>query len=229
MNTESGDVKRSGGTEGSPGSRHAGGLSLSRLSGTLADRFGEPETATPDEGRKNASVAVVLRPPDRGDIGDSPLGNSDVLVIRRASSRRDPWSGQMALPGGRLDPADAGLVEAAVRETMEETGVDLVADGTLLGRIEPMRPLGVRIPAISIWPFVFQVRSGTAARVASAEVASVYWFPVKALLDPAKRGTYPWTYGGVVRQFPCIRLEGRVIWGLTYRILTRLFEVVGVD
>ena len=200
-------------------------MRLSRLPPVLAGRFGEPGTTLPDSGRKNAAVAVVLRPPGRGDVTDARLGNCDALVIERARSRRDPWSGQMALPGGRLDPADAGLVGAAIRETMEETGVDLVAAGTLLGRIEAMRPLGVRIPTISIWPFVFQVDSGTLARVASREVASVHWFPVEALLDPANRGTYAWTYGGVVRQFPCIRLEGRVIWGLTYRILTRLFEV----
>ena len=203
-------------------------MRLTRLPAALADRFGEPETASPDRGRKNAAVAVVLRPPGRGDVTDARLGNCDALVIERARSRRDPWSGQMALPGGRLDRADAGLVGAAVRETMEETGVDLIAAGTLLGRIEAMRPLGVRIPAISIWPFVFQVDAGAVARVASREVASVHWFPVEALLDPDNRGTHPWTYGGVVRQFPCIRLEGRVIWGLTYRILTRLFEVASL-
>ncbi len=216
------------GAAGSPGSRQAGGLRLSRLPATLADRFGGPQTASPDAGRKNAAVAAVLRPRSRGEATDPPLGDCDLLVIRRASSRRDPWSGQMALPGGRLDPEDAGLAGAAVRETMEETGVDLAAGGKLLGRIEAMRPLGVRIPTISIWPFVFQVDAAAVARVASPEVASVYWFPVEALLDPANRGTYPWTYGGVVRQFPCIRLEGRVIWGLTYRILTRLFEVAAV-
>lgn len=221
-------MKPGGGAEGSPGSGPAGGLRLSRLPATLADRFGEPQTAFPDTGRKNAAVAGVLRPPRWDETTDPRLGDCDLLVIQRASSRRDPWSGQMALPGGRLDPADAGLVGAAVRETMEETGVDLVAGGRLLGRIEAMRPLGVRIPTISIWPFVFQVDSEAVARVASPEVASVHWFPVTALLDSANRGTYPWTHGGVVRQFPCIRLEGRVIWGLTYRILTRLFEVAAV-
>ena len=201
-------------------------MRLSGLPPVLAGRFGEPESASPDPGRKNAAVAVVLRPPARGEVADAPLGSCDALVIQRAQSRRDPWSGQMALPGGRLDPADAGLVDAAVRETMEETGVDLIANGALLGRIEAMRPLGVRIPTISIWPFAFRVDAGTAARVASAEVASVHWFPVDALRDSANRGTYSWTYGGAVRPFPCIRLGGRVIWGLTYRILTRLFEVV---
>lgn len=213
-------------------------MRISRLPLVLAEQCGEPESAFPDSRRKNAAVAVVLRPsPRAAELGggtgtgrgnDAPLGSCDVLVIERARSRRDPWSGQMALPGGRLDPADSGLIAAAVRETKEETGVNLSAGGGLLGRTEAMRPLGVRIPAISIWPFVFEVDPGTVARVASAEVASVHWFPVEALLDPANRGTYAWTYSGVVRPFPCIRLEGRVIWGLTYRILTRLFEVVAL-
>ncbi len=216
------------GAADAPSGGSADELRLSRFPELLADRFGRPESALPDAGRKNAAVAVVLRPGGRESGWDPRLARSEVLVIRRARSERDPWSGQMALPGGRLDPADAGLVDAAVRETMEEAGVDLLAGGELLGRIEAMRPLGVRIPVISIWPFVFRVDSGTRARVASREVASVHWFPVVALLNPANRGSYAWTYGDCVRRFPCIRLGERVIWGLTYRILTRLFEVAGI-
>lgn len=196
---------------------------LSRLPSALADRFGQSE-ATPDPERKNAAVAVVLRPPR--DAGDVRVRGCDLLVIRRADSRRDPWSGQMALPGGRLDRADPGLLAAAVREAREETGIDLAGMGTFVGRIEPMRPQGIRVPAISIWPFVFQVEAGAAARVTSHEVASVHWYPVEALLDRANRGTYQWRYGSLVRSFPCIRIDGRVIWGLTYRILTQLFELI---
>ena len=219
-------ARRGGGSGGSPGSPAVGDVRLSRLPASLSHRFGAVESASPDPGRGNAAVAVVVRPAGPGDQRDPPLGSCDLLVIERATSARDPWSGQMALPGGRLDPADPGLVGTAIRETMEETGVDLEARGTLLGRTGAMRPLGVRLPTISIWPFVFRVDPETPARVASHEVASVHWFPVEALRDPAHRGTYTWTHAGAVRPFPCIRLEGRVIWGLTYRILTDLFEVV---
>lgn len=230
--------------------RFAADLRLSGLAATLSDRFGRMETARPDPGRRNAAVALVLRPPGGGsaravtragggagevapadaaeatEAADALVRKCDLLVIRRADSRRDPWSGQMALPGGRLDRADAGLLAAAVREAREETGVDLAAGGTPLGRIDAMRPQGIRVPAISIWPFVFQVGADTVARVTSREVASVHWFGVEALLDHANRGTYQWKYGGYVRHFPCIRLEGRVIWGLTYRIVTRVLEMV---
>jgi len=200
------------------------GAPLSRLPRTLAGRFGGIESAQPDRARKNAAVAVVLRPPQ--GMADPAALQCDFLAIRRAESARDPWSGQMALPGGRLDRADAGLAATAIRETGEETGVDLTAPEALLGRIEALRPVAVRIPPLTIWPFVFQVDAGTDARVASHEVATVHWFPLRAMQAPANRGTHTWSYGGVVRRFPCVRIDGQVVWGLTYRVLTRFLQVV---
>ena len=197
---------------------------LSRLPGALNGQFGAIASAQPDRRRKNAAVAVVLRPPP-GDP-DPPVARCDFLAIRRAESARDPWSGQMALPGGRLDDTDAGLAAAAIRETREETAVELAAQQALLGRIEALRPVAVRIPPITIWPFVFRVNAGTGARVASHEVASVHWFPVRAMEDEANRGTYTWRYGGVVRHFPSVHVEGQVIWGLTYRVLMRFLRVI---
>ena len=64
-----------------------------------------------------AAVALVLR--------QAPA--LELLLIKRSSSEDDPWSGQMALPGGRRDPADAGLQHTAIRETHEEVGLDLRA------------------------------------------------------------------------------------------------------
>lgn len=197
---------------------------LSQLGRVLNGRFGGIEAAQPDPARKNAAVAVVLRPPQ--GIADATALQCDFLAIRRAESARDPWSGQMALPGGRLDRADAGLSGAAIRETGEETGVDLTPPRALLGRCEALRPVAVRIPPLTIWPFVFRVDAGTGARVASHEVAAVHWFPLRAMEDPANRGTHAWRYGGVVRHFPCVRIDGQVVWGLTYRVLTRFLEVV---
>ena len=197
---------------------------LSVLSGALADRFGPPESALPDDNRRNAAVALVLRGPP--GVGDPPVRDCEVLVIRRSDSPRDPWSGQMALPGGSMDAADDGLLATAVRETREETGLCLDSHGDFLGRVETTRPIGVRLPAITIWPFVFRSAPDAAARVASPEVASVHWLRVADLADVANRGSYRWTGGGLVRSFPSIELEGRVIWGLTYRILTGFLEAV---
>lgn len=199
-------------------------VGISRLAPVLAGRFGGIESAQPDPARKNAAVALVLRPPE--GIADAAAVQCDFLAIRRAESGRDPWSGQMALPGGRLDREDAGLSAAAVRETGEETGVDLTESTALLGRGEALRPVAVRIPPLTIWPFVFRVDAGTDARVASHEVAAVHWFPLRAMEDPANQGTHTWRYGGIVRHFPCVRIDGQVVWGLTYRVLTRFLKVV---
>ena len=200
-------------------------MRLSQLPDALAGRFGPTDSALPDRHRKNAAVALVLRPP--AGARDPGVDRCEVLAIRRADSSRDPWSGQMALPGGSLDESDPGLMAAAVREAREETGLRLDVDGRPLGRIEPMRPLGVRLPVITIWPFVFRTDPTAKARIASPEVASVHWFPVRALDDRSNRSSYAYRDPGLgVRQFPCIRLEGQVIWGLTYRILAQFLEVL---
>ena len=199
-------------------------MRLSALPPALSATFGPVESAVPDPDRGNAAVALVLRPPQGRE--DPPVRHCDFLAIRRADADGDPWSGQMALPGGRLDRTDPGLLGAAVRETREETGVDLNGKRAALGRIEALRPLAVRIPPLTIWPFVFRVAAGRAARVASREVASVHWFPLRALEDPANQGRHRWSHGGLVRHFPCVRIDGQVVWGLTYRVLTRFLEAV---
>ena len=201
-------------------------MRLSQLAAALADRFGQVQAASPDSGRRNAAVAVLLRPPDGAtDPVRAPVRSCRVLAIRRADPSGDPWSGQMALPGGRLDKADAGLVAAAIRETREETGIDLAAGAALLGRTGAMRPLGVRVPAISIWPFVFRVAPTPSHGWPATRWRRSTGSRWRHSSDPANRGTYSWSYGGIVRPFPCIRLEDRVIWGLTYRILTELFDL----
>ena len=163
-----------------------------------------------------ASVAMVLRPSAAG---------AEALFIERSKKPWDPWSGQMALPGGSMDEADDGLLATAVRETREETGLCLDGRRGVLGRLETVRPLGVRLPVITVWPFVFRALPDAVARVGSPEVASVHWFRVKDLADEGNRGSHPWREGGLVRSFPSIEVEGRVIWGLTYRILTGFLEV----
>ena len=198
-------------------------LKVSLLPGALAARCGPVHSATPDPGRRNAAVALILRFSANANHDPSVL-DCDFLAIRRAVSRRDPWSGQMALPGGRLEEDDAGLAAAAIRETREETGVRLSA-GALLGRLEPLRPLMSRAPAVTVWPFVFRAPPGLTARPASPEVASVHWLRMSAFADPASRGVYTWVRDGGRRRFPCSRIDGHVIWGLTFRVLEQICEI----
>lgn len=185
----------------------------------LAQALHEAEPAhgwePPEEGRIEAAVAVVLR----------SCPEVEVLLMRRALSERDPWSGQMALPGGRREDGDESLFRTAVRETHEETGLDLAALGTPLGRLEDVRPRSRRIPFISVTPYVFGVSARADARAASSEVDVVTWVRLAHFQDPESHDFHEHDLGSDVLEFPGFRVEEGLVWGLTYRILTRFLEV----
>src|SRR6185503_21248762 len=101
-----------------------------------------------------AAIALVLRPNDEGD--------SDLLMIKRAEVERDPWSGHIACPGGRMDPTDRDLEHTAIRETWEETGIDLSRDGRILGTLDDITPRTPSLPPLVIRPFVAVVRPDVA-------------------------------------------------------------------
>ena len=161
-----------------------------------------------------AAVALVVR------LEPEPA----FLLVRRAQSPRDPWSGQMALPGGRRDPGDADLRETAVRETREEAGVDLDRSGVLLGRLPDLKPTSRAIPPLVIAPFVFRLSRDADAWVASSEIAAVYWVPIADLTAPDAPGTVTVDTPAGRREFPCYWVAGHPVWGLTYRILRRFLK-----
>jgi 8-oxo-dGTP pyrophosphatase MutT (NUDIX family) len=162
-----------------------------------------------------AAVSLVVR-------GREEL---DVLLIKRARRQGDPWSGHMALPGGRRSPEDASLLETAVRETREETGVDLDRAGVHLGRLGGVVPQSVHLPRLTISPFVFGVPHDTPAHVASAEVDAIHWVPLDVLASPDVRGTFDIRLpSGLTQKFPSLNVCDEVVWGLTYRILTDFLE-----
>src|SRR5687768_9638137 len=78
-----------------------------------------------EEGVRKAAVALIFR--------SGADGQPELLFIKRADYPGDPWSGQVAFPGGREEPGDSSLADTATRETREETGIDLYSDGTFIG------------------------------------------------------------------------------------------------
>ncbi|MFQ5746184.1 MAG: NUDIX hydrolase [Gemmatimonadota bacterium] len=181
----------------------------SRVPARLPD--GECET--------RAAVVLVLAAFDAAY--DQP--EARLLLIRRARVAGDPWSGHVALPGGRAEPGDASLRETAVRELAEETGLRVKED-EFLGRLDERHPRTRRLPSIGITPFVaWPERIG--AVVESDEVAGHFWVPLRTLVAPAARETIRQA-GIPPRDRPAIVHDGHVIWGLTLAIIEEFAAII---
>jgi 8-oxo-dGTP pyrophosphatase MutT (NUDIX family) len=191
-------------------------LPVGTVEAALSRRAPRPDEEGVPLGKK-AAVAAVLRDGAEG---------AELLFIRRAEHPRDPWSGQMALPGGRVDPGDGSPFDAAVRETLEEVGLDLGSGGRPIGRLSEVRthlPLGR--PPHSVVPFCFALQ-GDPPLVPNYEVAEGLWIPLAFLADPVNRRPLTWVRRGVPVPMPSIDRDGRAVWGLTLRIVEELLEVV---
>jgi len=168
-------------------------------------------------GEPKASVALIVRPPPSG---------LELLLIRRAEREGDPWSGHMALPGGREEASDAGPLDTALRETHEEVGISL-GTTSMLGRLDDVSPVS-GAPRITISAWVFGVPEETVART-NHEVDLALWMPVDVLLDAGTRLDYLHPIpGGETLRFPAFGYQGHVIWGLTHRILSQFLEIARI-
>ena len=169
--------------------------------------------AAPPAKAPSAAVAAVLR--------NGP-GGLDLLFIRRAEQRGDPWSGHMAWPGGHVDTDDPSPLATAIRESIEELQLDLERDGELRGALPAVlthlrKGPGPRLVA----PFVFTVR-GDPPLKPNHEVQEAVWVPLSFLTDRRNRGRFLWMGRGLPMVLPCFRYQGRIIWGLTLRMIDDL-------
>jgi 8-oxo-dGTP pyrophosphatase MutT (NUDIX family) len=172
-----------------------------------------------DEGRQ-AAVAMVLR-----DAGPGV----EMLFIERARRREDPWSGQMALPGGMVEPEDSDPQAAAERETAEEVGLS-VGHRHCLGWLGDMqgRYAGRPIPMV-ISCFVYQTTESDVVRT-NEEVEDTLWVPLDVLLDASRRVDvqHPRIPNQSFQGIQVSDIEHQVVWGLTHRFLGRFFDILGL-
>jgi 8-oxo-dGTP pyrophosphatase MutT (NUDIX family) len=189
---------------------------VQRLSRSLAER---PGRAIPLQGAmRGAAILLALRA--RAD------GEPELLMIKRAAQERDPWSGHIACPGGHRELADVDLAATAVRETLEETGVDIAHDGRLLGHLDDLSPVSPHLPPLVIRPFVALVRADVAI-VPSEEVAAAFWVPLAEFRSDSAWGIDVVHVRGVDRRVSVFRHGSYTVWGLTERVLRQFLQYAG--
>lgn len=179
-----------------------------------------PSLAEAEDPARRAAVALLVR---LDETREQPT--PQLLMIKRATFEGDPWSGHVALPGGRREPADTSLERTVVRETWEETAIDLERDGRLLGCLDELTPRTPVLPPIIITPFVGLVRFDVDI-VASPEVAEWFWVDVAALRDPEVSREVVLELATGPRAVMTFQHGAHTIWGLTERILRQFLSLV---
>ena len=166
-------------------------------------------------GRTRASVAMILR-----ELPD----DLEILFIERAADDRDPWSGHLAFPGGKVEPGEQAR-QAAERETCEEIGLNLGSE-YYLGRMSDI--VGANLP-VRVSCFAYGIVSVSAKPAVSPEVRDVFWVRLSDLLSPDRHQMTMVNFADRVLQVPAIVMpqsEKPVLWGITYRLVMQFLEML---
>lgn len=164
-------------------------------------------------GEQQAAVALIFAEDDW-----------KLLFIKRAHHPSDPWSGHVALPGGRLDPGDASLEATARRETREEVGIELL-DRHLWGKLAPLQARS-RSTTNQVWvvPYVYRLTGTCPPLSLNHEVQAARWIAVDQLLSPLASDSVVIDTNPGKLSFPAWISHDFTIWGLTYFIVRSLLE-----
>jgi 8-oxo-dGTP pyrophosphatase MutT (NUDIX family) len=169
------------------------------------------ETLKPisEEQDAEAAVALILKPKN-DDI--------KILLVKRVENPADPWSGQVALPGGKRDAKDQNLKKTVVRETLEETNINLLRRCQFLG---VMTALSSRQrPEMKILPFVVLLEHEPLIKLNEKELEIFVWVSPKEL--DQHKGAANFSFG----EFPAYIVGNSIILGLTYRILENFIHTL---
>lgn len=162
------------------------------------------------ESKRLAAVAVII-------AGDD---NPRTLLIKRAEHTDDPWSGQIAFPGGKMGKGDASAKETAIRETKEEVGIDLAREAEFAGYYVPFR---THTGDMDVIPAVFLLPREVGV-VPNGEVSGYKWARLDELLQRHSATTYRLSVQGFSRDMPAFAIGDYVVWGLTHKILSSLLD-----
>ncbi|MDB4034188.1 CoA pyrophosphatase [Pseudomonadales bacterium] len=193
-------------------------LQLETIEARLANQTFTTQEIVP--GQREAAVALVLQP---------KVSGLRALFILRAKKEGDPWSGQMALPGGHRETIDTDLVETARRETHEEIGLDLNKAGRYLGSLAGIRANPRAGFDLVVTPQVFALEDKAVPLQPNEEVAEVLWGNLDEMISG--RSLTDASFPEFQREgtFPGYQVGAQVVWGLTFRMINDFFELIRPD
>jgi 8-oxo-dGTP pyrophosphatase MutT (NUDIX family) len=167
--------------------------------------------------RTRAAVALIMR--------ELP-GDLEILFIERATDARDPWSGHLAFPGGKVEKGERAR-QAAERETREEIGLVLETE-RYLGRMSDI--VGANLP-VRVSCFAYAAVTTALQPVVSPEVRDVFWVRLSDIRDPDRHRMARVGFSGRTLEVPGIILpqaDKPVLWGITYRLVMQFLEIIHV-
>ena len=139
------------------------------------------------------------------------------MFVKRAKKVTDPWSGQTALLGGKRNPEDKDLKQTVIRETLEETSINLLENCCFLGTMESVR--SIQKPEMKIIPFVV-IQEKEQTIELNDELTGYFWAPLKELAQ--NNGFFKFRS----KEFPTYIVGNSVIWGLTHKIVHYLLPLI---
>jgi 8-oxo-dGTP diphosphatase len=156
-----------------------------------------------------AAVSLILRP--------SPKENEIFLfLVRRRTFATDPWSGQMALPGGKHVKEDSDLLATVIREVLEETGIDL-RSCSMIGSLDELLPGNA---TIRVLPYVAVSPENLDVSINESEIESYVWIPLSFFEDEKNLWPYSVAVRGMNLTVNAYTYRDReTIWGMTLRII----------
>src|SRR5207249_5852045 len=175
-----------------------------RLRGLRENLSSDPRSSSNE--RVDAVVAVLLYQDSADEL--------NTLLIHRMERSNDPWSGQIGLPGGRVEKFDGSTQEALEREVREEVGLELGREGEQLGVLSVGHP-GRRVE-MRVQPWVYGLQRRPSVTT-GPEVQQAFWVSLSEL--PSLREISEVEIRGTRMSVEVFLVDGRVVWGFTYRVL----------
>jgi 8-oxo-dGTP pyrophosphatase MutT (NUDIX family) len=172
-----------------------------------------------DHSLDNVPLPHPLQPKPAAVLVPVVMREEPTLLLTERSAHLRQHSGQIAFPGGRVDPTDASILAAACREAREEIGLDE-------GFISPLGYLDAYLSTTNylVMPVVARISPSYMLDLNPHEVADTFEVPLGFVMDPARHELHAREWKGRMRRYYAIPYQGRYIWGVTAGIIRNMYE-----